>query len=182
MNISVRKLENKDLPQAINLISAVVKDIFMKNGLVSEKYQLMIKQDLEKQEKRLNDSLKPNSTIHFLIASESDKLLGTIGFAPIGKEIQEALNRIEKNIKHITEIVSLYVDSNAQGKGIGTLLFQELLSELKKEPYKYFAVCSGYKEGIIFWSKKLGKEAIVLKKFYSGHDCKVWIRELHENT
>lgn len=178
MNIFIEKISEKDLEKAADLIEKVVKNSFLSEGLTGKKYQKMMLSDLKKQKKRLMGSLRENADNKFLLAKEGENIVGTIGYNLIGKEVTKALHILKLDTKSIVEIISLYIDPSMQRKNVGTLLFSQLIKILQKKKVEYFALCSGYQKGIAFWRKKLGKETAVLKGYYDGHDCYVWIRKM----
>ncbi|MBD3258223.1 GNAT family N-acetyltransferase [candidate division GN15 bacterium] len=81
----------------------------------------------------------------------------------------------------VREVRCAYVLPEFQGRGIGSRLFQEILSRLSYSEIGEFALDSGYSTAQAYWARKLGPPTKVLKDYWSvGADHMIWHHRVDE--
>lgn len=116
----------------------------------------------------------------FLVAKVQNKIVGTIAYGKPNPSITENL-KFDFNI--IPEIKAVYVLPEYQSKGIGSQLFQQILSLLKENNIDKFCLDSGFKNAQRYWTNKLGKPICTLKNYWAKDvDHMIWMKKLNELT
>lgn len=179
-NIVIGKMEKKDVDKALRLMEEVIIDNFRLAGLDPAKFGKQINEEVKKQKDRLTN-LPYCNECSFLVTKLGKNIVGTIGYGPVEPPVIMALKRLGWKGKSIVEIISLYVKPELQRKGIGSLLFDQIILLIKKRGFQYISLRTGYAKGQNFWSKKLGKPEVILEKYIDGVvDSWVWVKKLSE--
>jgi len=180
MEVKIEELKKTEIDKALKLISEVIVDNFKLDGVDLVKFKKEIDSGLELQRQRLLNFSAKNLP-YFLVAKNKEEIVGTIAYGPIDDLIKSALKKMEKSEdkRLITELISVYVKTSIQGKGIGSQLLSEMMRLLKKTEYKYVSLSTGYIGGKKFWEKKFGKPTVVFEKYFPDYgDCWIWIKKV----
>ena len=158
------------------LFSLSISGAFQEDGVDDP---IGIKSEVENQMESLEQGFTAKTEKPFyLIARAGDKIIGTIAYKEASQLISE---NCEIDLKGIPEIVSVYIHPDFQGKGVGSLLFNQILVCLLHKNIGQFCLDSGYKRAQIFWTTKLGTPTINLKDYWGKDgDHLIWIRNLNE--
>ena len=104
---------------------------------------------------------------------EAEKVIGTISFGPLGKEI---LDCVDADFPAEGELGGLYILPHAQGKGAGSALIGGMLEWIKADGISQYALDSGYKNAQKRWLQKFGQPYTVAKDYWGpGFDHMVWL-------
>lgn len=175
MEILIDKMQEIDKQGCLDLIENVVVAGFIEEGIDIQKEKKHLADELEIQRKRIDQ----NSS-HYVVAKQHTNIIGMIAYLTPCEVVDMAVKELQLNPQSIYEIISLYVNPHFQRKGVGSLLFENILLQLKHNKVEYFAISTGYKKGRSFWSKKLGKESIIYPTYYSGWPCSVWLKKVDD--
>jgi ribosomal protein S18 acetylase RimI-like enzyme len=177
MEIHIERPQKKDFAEMEELFVAVITNNFKAYGFY-DKYKKDIDREVNKQIQALKKYFESNSKdVCFLIAKEDQKIVGTIAY---GEPCPDIKKYYKVDLNNIPEIKSAYVLQEYQGKGIGTLLLNEIINVLRDHGYKEFVLDSGYPNAQKFWKKKLGEEPakIVTNRWGAGNDYMIWHKKL----
>lgn len=179
MDITIEELNKKDAAEAYHLLTEVIIDNWKTEGIDINKFKKELQGELQGQKDRL-DGFCIKGLPYYLVAKYDEEIVGVIAYGPNEKPIKLALKKLKKSEESMVEVMASYVELSFQRKGIGTKLFNSILEKIKKDDYKYFSLTTGYKKGLKFWSKKLGKPDIILKNYFGeGVHFWVWIRGVY---
>jgi len=174
MDIALSPLANETNEDLKSFFLSVITDAFYQNdiyGLCSEE----IPEQVKKQMKYVAYARKiKGRDISYFVAKYEGKIIGTIARSKIPSNIFLQKN-LSIDFKSAPEVASVYVLPDFQRKGVGSFLFQAMVSKLKKEGFLEFCLDSGYPLAQKFWKKKLGLPEIILKDYWSlGCDHMFW--------
>jgi DNA repair photolyase/GNAT superfamily N-acetyltransferase len=181
MEIKIGELKKTEINEALKLISEVIIDNFKLDGVDLVKFEKEIDNGIDLQRQRLL-SFSAKKIPYFLVAKDKGEIIGTIAYGPIDDLIKSGLKKMEENIDQelITELISVYVKTSFQGKGIGSKLLAEIMKLLKKTNYHYISLSTGYIGAKKFWEKKFGKPTVVFEKYFPDYgDCWVWVKKIN---
>lgn len=172
MNIVITKPHKNDEQAIKKLFTIVITQNFKDYGLY-DKYRGDILYEVGKQISILKEYFESNGkNVYFLIAKVNTKIIGTIAYGKPSTDIEKYY--FEKS-ESIPEIKSLYVIPEYQNKGVGTILLEKIMNELRKNGIKEFCLDSGYPKAQQFWTKKLGKPIIrIHNRWGAGNDYLIW--------
>jgi GNAT superfamily N-acetyltransferase len=172
MNITIAQLQQEDQDEIEKLFDSVITKNFKDYGFY-EKYKKDIEYEVSKQKTLLNDFLTDeNKSTVFLIARDNEHIIGTIAY---GRPSSDIKNFYKINLKDIPEVKSAYILPEYQGKGVGTMLLNEIIKILKQNGFNEFCLDSGYPKAQQFWEKKLGVPAVRIKnRWNAGNDYLIW--------
>lgn len=176
MNLHLETLTLPDVKAAKTLIKLVVTDSFVKQGVDIVARQTVLHEQINLVQTKFDHFSKEH--YHFLVAKSDNQLIGTIGFGPINEPLKLALSQLALPNTAMTEIVSVYIHPDFQGKGVGSALLQAIFEQARQRDYQSFGLSTGYLQAKAFWSAKLGNPNVCLHKYFGNADCWVWIRKL----
>ncbi|MHA6532553.1 GNAT family N-acetyltransferase [Paenibacillus sp. BAC0078] len=159
--------------QAVNqLFKASIADAFDKEGLGH--LQEDIQHEVDHKKQMVDAFLSPaNSDTHFLVAKIDGAVVGTISFAPCGKEIRECT---ANQLDDVGELGSLYVLPSHQGNGVGSALIKALMAYLREQGIDQFCLDSGYRRAQTRWLRKFGEPYAVVKDYWGPDSVHmVWL-------
>ena len=130
------------------------------------------------QQKKLTDFVNGTGTYLAYVALKKDDVIGTISHGRLSEPIQEAVDQ-GKIPEPDTALLTTYVHPDFQRQGIGKFLVENVINELQSKGLKSFALDSSYQSGIAFWTKILGRQTLILEKYYeNNYDCYIWYKEI----
>lgn len=172
-NIEILRPVLSDIEDIEQLYATVIRDTFITQN-ISEQHPDEIKDEVKSKIIGLKADLESNGEEEFhLIAKIDGRIVGIIGFGKVNDEIQK--NYPKANSPEEIEVKDVYVLPNAQGKGIGSTLFNQAVQELKRRNISMFFLDSGFKLAQSYWRKKLGDPSIVKENYFGeGEHYMIW--------
>lgn len=169
-----RTIELSDLPQASELFRQCLSDLINREDIDDP----LLKQN---ETDRLIDLMQTSldqSSNNFFVAEENGAVLGTIALLPPGDIIKGNLHCDEK----IPEVSCVYVHPARQKSGVGSFLFANILTELKKSGSYSFYLDAGFSSSQQYWLSKLGPETHLLRDYWGpGQHHRIWERKVESN-
>lgn len=115
---------------------------------------------------------------YFVAKDQEGKVLGCVGLT----SPESALVEIYAVPHYCSgELVNLFVDTNAQGKGVGKQLFNALCTLAREKGYQQILLDSGprYQKSWPFYDKICDQSAgVIADKYGEGYHAKTWIKYL----
>jgi ribosomal protein S18 acetylase RimI-like enzyme len=174
MELQIMPMEKEESDAVLTLLEEIITHSFQWEGITAEEVYLSV---INNQKERMESFLKTGMP-YFLVAKQEKEIVGVIAYSAPEKSVQMALAKLDKENNGVVEIIASYVKPGLQRKGIGSALFEALLTTLQEKRISTYAVSTGYKKGFLFWKKKLGEPTVTLKEYYGHIDCYVWIKEI----
>ncbi|WP_210366301.1 GNAT family N-acetyltransferase [Bacillus sp. REN3] len=170
-NVKIRRPLAKERLQLNEFFKLVITDTFIKEG-IGEKLDDLHEECAIKEKYLENDLESGGKKRYFLIAEASDRIIGSIEYGPASKLICDSTdNAFGKTV----EVGTVFVHPDYQGKGIGSMLLNEIVFVLQNERIEAFCLDSGYSIAQKIWKKKFGKPEYLLKDFWGeGSDHMIW--------
>jgi len=178
MDIKIVRPKKEDVDQIHHLFIKTVKNNFQQEEILDSSGDLIegVIEDLLKVLKQDLDNDGENE--YHLIAKANDEIIGTIA---CGKPNQIILENIKLDLSKTPEIKSVYILPKFQGKRIGRLLFNNILTHLDKNGVKAFCLDSGYHNAQKFWKRKLGDPICTLPEYWTpNHHHMIWYSEIEK--
>ncbi len=177
MNVELRRPRMEDVKQLHAFFRIVIVDTFTKEGL-GEKIN-DINDEIKGKEKYLESDFESNGEKrYFLIALDSDNIVGSIEYGQASNLISDCTN---KAFKELIEIGTVFVHPEYQRKGIGNLLLKTMYFTLKDKGINEFCLDSGYISAQKIWKKKFGEPIYLLKDYWDkGNDHMIWRIKVNE--
>lgn len=178
MTIKITRPRIKDLQQIHQLFEVTIKDNFRAEGIL-ETLETEANQEIQALIRTLAADFESGGEEEYhLLARIESKVVGTIAY---GKANPLITNNIDAKYHKVLEVKSVYILPQFQNKGIGSLLFQRILSRLSTIGIKDFYLDSGYKKAQSFWTKKLGEPICTLKDYWAeGSHHMIWYGRVNE--
>ena len=171
MKVTISQPQTEDQTEIHALFSTVITQTFKDQGIYDE-YKQDIPYEVKQQTTALQEALNKTPATHFLIAKDGSKIVGTIAYGKPNEEIRHFYKHSQESIP---EIKSVYILPTYQGKGIGTMLFNEVMSILRQNNYTEFYLDSGYPRAQQFWKKELGEPVVrIVDRWGAGNDYLIW--------
>ncbi len=153
-----------------------IQHTFKKEGIQGD-FQ-MIEREVQTLVDNLQKDYNSNGQAEYhLIAKNDQSIIGTIAYGKANSIIESHLP-----VKKLPpEIKSVYIDPAYQGKGIGTRLFTQIISEMQNKGLATFCLDSGYTNAQRFWKNKLGDPKIVLTDYWAkdNHHL-IWLNQIED--
>lgn len=163
-----------DLPALVELFKKTITATFVREGIADSHASELPKQ-IQYQVEAVNRDISSDGKLErFLVAEFDGVIIGCIAFGCPGELIRKNTDAI---LTDTVEIKSAYILPSFQQKGIGTLLFDSILMELKEKKITKYVLDSGYRTAQKVWTKKLGVPTVILTDFW-GKDAHhmIWLR------
>lgn len=171
MTLTIQQFSKEYTRDCLDIIKRVVTDGFVESGIDIEKEKSHLENELRNQRDRIHAYAN-----HYFLALGNTHLIGMIAYLDPCDAVHIAAKQLDIPITLVQEIVAVYVHPDFQRKGVGSALFSHMGGVFRKQHIPYFAVSTGYVRGKSFWTKKLGRESVILSTYYEGTPCHVWIR------
>jgi GNAT superfamily N-acetyltransferase len=160
--MEIRRPKKDDIKQLHQFFRSVISDTFKNEGISGQNEDL--EEEIRTKESYLeNDLLSSGKNRYFLIALESDRIIGTIEYGPASSLIITCTN---KSLQHLVEVGTVFVLPECQRKGIGNLLMQKMYKVLQDNGIGEFCLDSGYRRAQTIWKRKFGEPDYFLKDFW----------------
>ncbi|MDM5351818.1 GNAT family N-acetyltransferase [Lysinibacillus sphaericus] len=175
--IFIRRPEQTDTPALHQFFLHVIQDTFAKEGLA----ELVDDQQHEwatKKQYLAADFDSQGQKRFFWLVEDADtkEIVGTIEYGESNEFIQKM---IKEDLSNCPEIGTVYVHPSYQGRGIGTMLVNKMLTTLEMKIVPSFCLDSGYKQAQLVWQKKFGQPNYVLEHFWgTNNHHMIWKRNL----
>jgi len=180
MHVIIRRPKKEDIYE--------IKDVF--HDAISYAFELDkiadredgIAEEVEKQLAYLQSDLDSNGMkTYYLLATVENQIIGTIAYKTELPEDDFVRKNLKFDLKGIPEITSVYVSSDFQGKGIGSLLFNSILLVLTGKGVRGIYMDGGYQKSIQFWTHKIGNPDTIMKDYWGkGLDHVFWYRDMKD--
>lgn len=169
-----RTIELRDAPQASELFRQCLCDLIDREGIDDP---LLKQQETDRLIDLMQTSLYESSN-NFFVAEENGAVLGTIALLPPGDIIKDNLPCDEK----IPEVSCVYVHPALQKCGVGSFLFTNILTELKKSGSNSYYLDAGFSSSQQYWLSKLGPETHLLQDYWGPEQHhRIWERNVESN-
>lgn len=173
MDVSIQILQEEDLEEARNFWQEVIADTARKENIAN--VRKLVEDELRRILSNIDSSLKGEPECYFI--ARLDQLM--IGSIAIGQP--NDLIRTHMDLDAVPEIKSVYVHPDYQGKGIGRMLFQSVLMDLRRCGAKQFCLDCGYRRAQVFWQQLLGPPSLLLQAYWGeGSDHMIWLQDIEE--
>lgn len=172
MNTTVTRPQKEDEKKVKKHFSVVIANTFKEYGFY-DKYQKDIDYEVGKQMSALQNYYdNDGKETYCLVAKNNTKIIGTIAY---GKSSSDIKKYYKENLENTPEIKSVYILPEYQGKGVGTMLFEAIIKELKQKGFTEFCLDSGYPDAQKFWEKKIGTPVVrITNRWGAGNDYLIW--------
>lgn len=173
-HLILQPVQKEDLEEISELLECVIIDNFKKDGIFSEKHDLMI-DEIHHQIDKLNQSLLEHSLNHFYKLKNDHQIIAVLAYGPAEHLIT---NHIDFE-KSCLEIKSFMILPEFQKQGYGRMMFEQILEILHKNRETSFCLDCGYRSSQEFWKKILGDPTVQLYDFWGhGYDHLIWVRKI----
>ena len=167
--IQIRPLRIDDISHLKNLFEKTISEIFERNN-IEDKIEL--EHEINYKIYKVSKSIfEEESTARFFVVEKENTIVGIAGFSLINNDIK---SNIENN-ENTYELGTVYVLPEFQRKGIGSLLINTILENIKNMGIHEFYLDCGYRTSQSYWIKKFGKPYIIIEnKFGTNQDYMIW--------
>ncbi len=173
--IKIVRPNNDNKEKILKFFEKMVKFAFEQNGIF-ENYG--VEEEYEYKVKTLEEDIKSGGKErYYLFAFYEDEPIASISRGKSNDNMNKCSNG---KTTDMIEIGGVFVDTEYQGNGLCTLMFDEMKAHLKNEGVKSYCLDCGYEVvGQKMWTKKLGEADYKVKDFWGeGSMHMVWIRDL----
>ncbi|MDN3018271.1 GNAT family N-acetyltransferase [Paenibacillus sp. BSR1-1] len=171
LNVEIRRPKIEEINEINQFFRKVITDTFTKEG-IGEKLD-DIENEIEIKKKYLaSDFESHGAERYFLIAIDSDRIIGTIECGLASDLIGNCTNNAYKGL---LEVGTVFVHPDYQRMGIGNRLLKAMYFALQDAGKKEFCLDSGYKSAQTIWKKKFGYPDYLLKDYWDeDYDHMIW--------
>lgn len=169
MELMIRTLQSGDLKQLNTLFEASIGGAFASNGTEDASGMANeVEAQLDTAKQFLSGE---DDTLFYLVGVADGQVVGTIAYHSLSDSITENL----KQPLNVPEIGCVYVLPSYQKRGVGTILFNSILTCLVHKGITEFCLDSGYRLAQKFWSNRLGEPKHIIKDYWGeGSDQMIW--------
>ncbi|WP_002147617.1 GNAT family N-acetyltransferase [Bacillus cereus] len=178
-NVEIRRPNSDDIDELYMFFRIVITNTYKNEGLS----QLLddIENEINTKKQYLKNDFDSNGeSRYFLLAldTNNDKIIGTIEVGPASTLINSCTDGV---LKDLYEIGTVFVLTEYQRKGVGSLLLNTMFLTLLGKGITEFCLDSGYKNAQKIWKKKFGEPSYVLKDYWGGaSDHMIWKKDLYD--
>lgn len=170
----IERFEERHYQETCALYRTAIRSAFEGEGLGHLEDE--IESEIAYKIQLLDAYLKGEASARRIMVAVETQVVGTISFGPFGKEIRDCLGA---EIEADGELGGLYVLPPCQNRGVGSALIEAILSKLKSEGIRRYALDSGYKKAQVRWLRKFGRPYRIVKDYWGpGFDHMIWICDL----
>lgn len=174
--IAIDRPTSKDKAELASLISTVTAHAFAREQIVLDSPAILNNEIQRKINDFQTDLDSEGTREHFLVARLKGKIVGCIAFGAVTQTLQENFPEARENAYEIKHMLVL---PQYQRRGIGTLLFTSILSDLQKTGTTTYFLDSGFKTAQKYWTNRIGLPTVVLQDLFGpGQDFMLWKRSL----
>lgn len=169
--IIIRRPEEWEEEKINELFKIVIEDIFSKNNIEHLLSEIQ-EEILDKRRMLREDFLSNGKDRFFLVAEYKGTIIATIAIGPANHLISEITKGA---FDKIVELGTVFVHPDYQGKGLGSLMIRDMISEMKKRGLNEFCLDSGYKSAQEIWIFKFGNPEYRMVDYWEkGNDHMIW--------
>jgi len=167
-----------DINKIYELLETTIHDIFHREGILETHLDDLINEINGKKE-IIKDFFRDNKhEYYYRIARIEDDIVGTIACGQANDVIKKHL---KLDYKITPEIKSVYVVPKYQRKGIGRMLFENIIRLLKDMGILEFCLDCGFTKSQNAWRHIIGEPTIVLYDHYGKYaHHMIWHRRVSE--
>jgi len=167
--IQIKPLRIDDISHLKNLFEKTISEIFERNNI---KDKIELEHEInDKIDKVFKSVLEEESIARFFVVEKENTIVGIAGFSLINNDIR---SNIENN-ENAYELGTVYILPEFQRKGIGSLLINTVLENIKNMGIHEFYLDCGYRTSQPYWIEKFGKPYINIEnKFGKNQDYMIW--------
>ena len=169
IRIQIRPLKIGDVSELKKLFEKTIYEIFERNNIEDKKE---LEQEInDKIFKVFKSIIEEESSSNFYVAEKENTIIGIAGLSLINSDIE---SYIEIN-ENAYELGTVYVLPEFQRKGIGSLLINTVIENIKNLGIHEFYLDCGYRTSQSYWIEKFGKPYINIEnKFGKNQDYMIW--------
>lgn len=170
--LSICSPTHVDIKSAYQVFEITIPEAFEKEGLGFLKED--IRREIEHKKHLLDTSMdQTNPDTFFLFAKLDQAVVGTISFGPCGEDIKRCT---EHQLDAVGELGSLFVMSQYQGQGVGSLLINAMVANLHRRRIDNFCLDSGYRHAQKRWLRKFREPYKVVEAYWGpDNDHMIWL-------
>ena len=174
MSVVLRNPDRRDSEELRRLFTRSISYAFETDGIPD---RTGIEDEVRDQLSVLDTYLDvSHQDVHMLVAQSEPGIIGTAAYRRPNPIIHE---HVHADLSGSFEISTVYVLPDHHGRGIGSLLFSELLICLQHRNARGFCLDCGYRAAQQVWTKKIGVPDVVLRDYWGvGRDHLIWHRDL----
>lgn len=172
LEVTISEMTEIDRESAYRVFEVTVPDTFKKEGFGA--LNKLMRSVIDHKKSMIDQSLdEENPDTLFLTAKIADEVIGAISFGPCSEDITKCSGG---RLDSTGELGSLFILPQHQGKGVGSMLIQALLTRLLESGIEEFCLYSGFKEAQRIWLKKFGEPFITVNDYWgkSVHNM-IWL-------
>lgn len=170
MNIQFDIPSEVDRDELYRFYLLTITDTFYKNGINDRKG---ITGEVEKLMKIFD-----NGNDVLMLARIEEKIIGTIAYGIINKSVSDT---IPEDLLGLKEIKGVYIHPDFQFQGIGSDLWNKMITYLKNADIKKACLDSGYKIAQQYWKKKIGEPTYFMKDYWAeGSHQLIWVFQISD--
>lgn len=154
LSVVVEPFKEEDRHVLHAFFERVIRHTFEKNELMH--MEDLMNEEIEHKKKFLDEHV-------FLIAKNQEGIVGTIAYGPANADIVEGTKGA---LEGVLEVGSVFVEPALQGQGIGNILFDAIMKNLRENGQTRFCFDSGYPSAQKIWQQKFGAPTTVLQHFW----------------
>lgn len=172
----IQPVQEKDISEITHLFEIVIKDNFKRDGIDLLKHDLML-EEIDSQKNKLISSFNSSAQNHFYKLIINKQIIAVLAYGYAEPLITDHLIIA----KSYPEIKSFMIIPEFQKKGIGRLMFEQIIKILHQNHETNFCLDCGYRCSQSFWKRMLGDPSLVLKDFWEkGYDHLIWARQINQ--
>ncbi|WDV44196.1 GNAT family N-acetyltransferase [Clostridiaceae bacterium M8S5] len=170
-DLTIRRPKIEEARIINDFFEVVIRDTFKKNN-IDNLVDLIDIEIIDKQNQLDQDFSSNGNDKFFLIVTSNDGIVGSICYGNPNDLIIECTNG---KLQDIPEIGTVYVHPDYQSKGIGSMMIDAILKEMKSKDINKFCMDSGYKTAQKVWCKKFKYPEYYLIDYWDeGSDHMIW--------
>ncbi|MNB75368.1 hypothetical protein D3C75_220110 [compost metagenome] len=175
--VIIRRPVIEDSDELNRFFETVIGDAFRREGLGELAQE--IEGEIAAKVQALQADLDTDGTAGtFYIALQEGRIRGTIEIGPVTGLI---LSCTQGQLEGMTEVKSVLVHPDVQGRGLGSLLWSVAGVAMASRGITDFCFDSGYREAQRVWTRKFGPPDYVMKDYWgSGNSHMIWTRSVSD--
>ncbi len=175
--LEVKRPGAEDVQKLHRFFKYVLEHTYSQEGIRHDTKRL----DKEIEEKKTflkEDMASKGEDKYFLIALAGSEILGTVECGPATPTVIECT---DGELKDLTEVGTVFVHPDYQGRGVGTLMLNMICLTLLGRGIKEFCLDSGFKNAQRVWKRKFGEPVYTARDYWGkGFDHMVWRKPIGE--
>lgn len=138
LNLDIRRPGSEDRAELHKFFRMVITDTFLKDGIGNKLND--IEEEIESKKIYLeSDLVSDGENRYFLIASDGEKIIGSIEYGLASELICQCSNH---EIKDLNEIGTVFVHPDFQGQGVGNYLLHNMYTTMQSKGIEEFCLDS----------------------------------------